>query len=189
MQPSVSGQSITVRIAMCALTALTAPLAAAQGAIDGATTKALFALERHEGASPDKFTANLRRQLAADEDVKRCIAQKGMSNGSAAAGIKRDWFVVYRMDLNSDGRDDWIVKSRNACLMGANVGAWWVYQDTAQGQQRLLKTHALSLEVRQTVSDGFSDLQSHRISGDGKDSGEAFRFSAAQKSYAPVAGK
>jgi hypothetical protein len=165
-------------------------LAVAQGAatdaqtsaLNGATTKAMFELERHEGASPDKLTASLKRQLLKDADVMRCLAQAGQA-GAGAKQIKRDWFVVYRMDLNSDGRDDWIIKSRAACMMGANVGAWWVYLDSAKSQQLLLKTNALALEIRQTASEGFDDLLSHRVSGDGKDLMQKFHFSAAQKTY------
>jgi hypothetical protein len=162
-------------------------IAASQGAatdtqinaLNGATTKAMFELERHEGASPDKLTASLKRQLLKDADVMRCVAQ----TGAGAKQIKRDWFVVYRMDLNSDGRDDWIIKSRAACMMGANVGAWWVYLDGAKSQQLLLKTNALALEILQTTSHGFDDLLTHRVTGEGKDLTELFQVSSARKAY------
>lgn len=169
-------------LASATVTAQSAPLNTETNAINGATTKAMFELERHEGASPDKLTASLKRQLLKDADVMRCIAQ----SGAGAKQIKRDWFVVYRMDLNSDGRDDWLLKSRAACMMGANVGAWWVYLDSAKSQKLLLKTNALALEIRQTASNGFDDLLSHRVTGDGKDLMQEFHFSPAQNAYLPL---
>lgn len=143
------------------------------------SVRATYQLEMHDGASNDALPDDIRRALATDEEVLRCFDEK-----QQILEVQRDWFVVYREDLNGDGARDWIVKGKAGCVLGANVGSWWVYQETPKGRRLLLKTSALALDINHSSRRGFADLTTHRVTGRGQDLQQRFRYTG--QSYAPL---
>jgi len=101
----------------------------------------------------------IARALGTDERVLSCA--EGTRDGSSL--FQPDWVAVRRFDLDDDGRADWIVNGRHACLRDGNAAAWWAYADGAQGQRVVLASAmARSLEVTGARTQGFRDLRLQR---------------------------
>lgn len=103
------------------------------------------------------------RALGTDERVLSCA--EGTRDGTSL--FMPDWVAVRRIDLDDDGRDDWIVNGRHACLRDGDAAGWWVYADTADVPRLLLAgAMATALEVLPARTQGFRDLRLQRTDGD-----------------------
>lgn len=99
--------------------------------------------------------ASIARALETDQRVLDCAA--GTRDG--VSQFAKNWVGVRRIDLNDDGRSDWLLNGRHACLRPENTAAWWAYADDADGQRLVMAGEpATSLEVMATTVDGFHDL-------------------------------
>lgn len=107
--------------------------------------------------------AAIARALGTDERVLACA--EGTRDG--VSQFKPDWVAVRRFDLNHDGRTDWIVNGRHACLREGDEAAWWAYADEPAGQ-RVVLTAALAtaLKIGATSTHGFRDLRLQRSGGE-----------------------
>jgi len=105
----------------------------------------------------------IARALGTDERVLSCA--EGTRDG--VSRFAPDWVAVRRVDLDDDGRADWLVNGRHACLRDGDAAGWWVYTGTA-GTPRLLLAAAMatSLEVLPSRTQGFRDLRLRRAGGD-----------------------
>ena len=113
------------------------------------------------GDTAQTLPAAIVRGLGTDELVLTCAdgTRDGVSQFAA------DWVAVDRLDLNGDGRSDWIVHGRNACLRQADAAYWWLYEDTADTPRLLLRAEpARALQVLATSTRGYRDLRL-RIAG------------------------
>ncbi len=107
--------------------------------------------------------AAIARALGTDGRVLACA--EGTRDG--VSQFKPDWVAVRRFDLNQDGRADWIVNGRHACLREGDGAAWWVYADEAAGQRVVLASAmAEALRVGATSTHGFRDLHLQRSGGE-----------------------
>ena len=114
------------------------------------------------GDTAQSLPAAIARGLGTDELVLTCA--DGTRNG--VSQFAADWIAVDRLDLNGDGRADWIVHGRNACLRQADAAYWWLYEDTADTPRLLLRAEpARSLEVLATSTRGYRDLRMHIAGG------------------------
>jgi hypothetical protein len=108
------------------------------------------------GDTAQTLPAAIARALGTDELVLTCAdgTRDGVSQFAA------DWVAVDRLDLNGDGRADWIVHGRNPCLRQADAAYWWLYEDTADTPRLLLRAEpARALEVLATSTRGYRDLR------------------------------
>lgn len=107
--------------------------------------------------------ADIARALGTDERVLSCA--EGTRDG--VSQFAPDWVAVRRIDLDDDGRGDWIVNGRHDCLRDGSAAAWWVYADTASVPRLLLAgAEAVALEVLPTRTGGFRDLRLQRADGE-----------------------
>jgi hypothetical protein len=103
------------------------------------------------------------RALGTDERVLSCA--QGTRDG--VSQFAPDWVAVRRIDLDDDGRGDWIVNGRHACLRDGDDAGWWVYADTADTQRLLLAgAIATALDVLPARTQGFRDLRLQQAHGD-----------------------
>ena len=132
-----------------------APASPTPAADDSATRYAHDDAGQAGVALPDAIV----RALGTDERVLSCT--EGTRDG--VSRFAPDWVAVRRVDLDDDGRADWLVNGRHACLRDGDTVGWWVYADTV-GAPRLLLASAMatSLEVLPSRTQGFRDLHLQR---------------------------
>lgn len=123
------------------------------------------------------------RALGTDERVLDCA--QGTKNG--VSRFQPDWVGAERVDLNDDGRPDWIVQGRNACLRDGDAPYWWAYADEAAGQRLILPAvSADALVPADNRTQGFRDLRLRRGGADAvaRYEGAAYAVPAATAGHA-----
>jgi hypothetical protein len=114
-------------------------------------------------APPATLPDDIVRGLGTDASVLDCAG--GVVAGHSA--FAPDWVVAHRIDLDEDGRDDWLVEGRHRCLAGREGAGWWLYADGPEGRRLLLAAgRARALELLPDRSHGFHDLRLTRAPGD-----------------------
>src|ERR1700759_1769567 len=101
---------------------------------------------------PAKIPDPVFRMLKDDEQVRECARAKQTE-------VPRSWFEASAIDLNGDGRPDFVVKAENTCLIGANVAPFWVFRGTRTGYELALKAHSLGLDVLPERTHGYRDIK------------------------------
>lgn len=119
-----------------------------------AQTKAqtIFNLEedvRKEAPIPDDVIAVLK----SDRKVDRCFREKG------EGADEHRWFAASEIDLNGDRRMDLIIKSKDACLFGANQAPFWIFQKASDGYQKVLIAYGLQLTVLPKKIGSFNQIK------------------------------
>ncbi len=117
--------------------------------------------------APDAPAASLppaiARALGTDERMLDCA----QGTRAGVSQFQPDWVKTQRIDLNADGRKDWIVKGLHACLREGDAPYWWAYADEAVGQRLILSAAAAQdLQPADARTNGFRDLRLRRDGGD-----------------------
>src|SRR5881628_3760015 len=68
---------------------------------------------------PAKIPTLVFRILKDDEQVRECASD-------SQEKPRASWFKASAIDLNGDGRSDFVVMAENPCLLGANVVPFWI---------------------------------------------------------------
>lgn len=125
--------------------------------VDGAPQNA------DDAGQPDPtLPDDIVRALGTDAGVLSCA--EGVRGGRSA--FEPDWVSARRIDLNHDGRRDWIVEGRHPCLRDGESTDWWVYADQAAGRRLLLAVDDIrTLQVAASQTQGFRDLRLQRADG------------------------
>ncbi|TKR29284.1 hypothetical protein FCE95_14065 [Luteimonas gilva] len=107
--------------------------------------------------------ASIVRALGTDERVLACA----QGTRAGVSQFNPDWVKTQRVDLNDDGRQDWIVEGRHACLRDGETPYWWAYADEAAGQRLVLSSvTAQALQPVDARTDGFRDLRLRSAGGE-----------------------
>lgn len=118
--------------------------------------------------------------LKSEERVDACFQEK-----SGGVANEAEWFAASEIDLNNDGRKDLIVKAEDDCLFGANQGPFWIFQNRADGYQKILSASGLQLAVLTKKTNSFNQIKISKIVSM-KPSSETYLFRAGK--YQTVAG-
>lgn len=111
----------------------------------------------------DALPASILRALGTDAHVLDCA--QGTRDG--VSQFRPDWVQAQRLDLNGDGRRDWIVEGRHACLREGEIPYWWAYADEVAGPRLVLSSVAAqALQPAEARSGGFRDLRLKRDGGE-----------------------
>jgi hypothetical protein len=106
--------------------------------------------------------ADIARGLSTDAGVLDCAE----GTRGAVSAFAPDWVAARRVDLDDDGRGDWVVQGRHACLADADGAAWWVYADDGAQRRLLLAAgRGRALELLDSRTQGFHDLVVHARDG------------------------
>jgi hypothetical protein len=144
---------------------------------------------------PVKPSAAALQTLSKDKLVASCLRIAGLRPEE----LPGNWFVASEIHLTHLDELDLIVLpggrlpdtpageiSRNACLVGANTGGFWVLRKTPIGFELVLSEMAHNLEILKTRSHGFRDIRLYTISlrsttiQDFKFDGKQYRLSGTQ---------
>lgn len=129
---------------------------------------------------------DIDRALQTDERVLSCPI--GTRHG--VSRFARDWVGVRRLDLNADGRPDWIVNGLHRCLQQPHAGYWWLYEESPRGRRVLLRgAPAATLVVLPTRSVGYRDLETELISDRGAEVVESYRYDGETYRRTPPASR
>lgn len=116
----------------------------------------VFQLElpfQHPTRLPDEVLDALRANERNREAFKTCPERKKMKD------IPPNWFVAANVNLSTDERPGVVVKARNQCLFGANIGPFWVFRQTSSGYILAIAEDALWMEVLSSTTNGHRDLR------------------------------
>lgn len=118
----------------------------------------VFELEGGIG-KPVRIPADVIAVLKSDKRVDVCFKTEG-------AGTNEEvWFEASEFDLNKDDRPDLIIKPKNACLMGANQGPFWIFQNARDGYQKVLSANGLKLEIMPRKLNSFNMIAVSKVAG------------------------
>lgn len=136
--------------------------------------------------SPAALPASIVRALETDAHVLDCA--QGSRGG--VSQFNPEWVQTQRIDLNDDGRRDWIVEGRHACLRQGETPYWWAYADDAAGPRLILSSVAAqALRPAEASSGGFRDLRLQRDGGEtiARYQGAQYALPASTPASAPAA--
>jgi hypothetical protein len=125
----------------------------------GALAEETGVLRSLDGQSPAEqpLPADIRRGLNMDERSLSCF-----TNAQGKVRFEEAWFAAMRIDLDGDGRPDWIVHSVHPCLGGDGGVRWWVFRDFKGGRQLILAANAARLDILREKVGGFHVIDAGR---------------------------
>jgi hypothetical protein len=135
------------------LTGLTAGEACAQ------TSRHPQKEQSHFGAEvairqPVEVPADVLSILREDKRNQTCLR-----NGESPLSITSSWFVGSTIRLKNDRHADLLVTGRNECLLRANLIPFWVFRNTPQGNELVLRVTALGLDVLNSKTKNYRDIR------------------------------
>lgn len=109
-----------------------------------------------QGEPAKEIQAKLFKQiLAEDTELRDCL--KEQEGGAAAA---QEGMTVEQYDLNRDGVKEYEVQLSGMCSCGAQNCTIYLYRANGQGFESILDgASGLGIELRRTLSNGYTDLQ------------------------------
>jgi hypothetical protein len=110
--------------------------------------------------------------LKSDRIVDGCFKTKG-------AVKEAELFAASEIDLNGDNRNDLIIKAKDACLYGANQAPFWIFQNAADGYQKILSASGLQLVVLPKKSNSFNQIKISKVVAM-KPSSQTYKFRAGK---------
>ena len=121
---------------------------------DKSDTQTVFGLKK-EVERPVRIPASVLLALRSDADVVRCLKPK-----KSSAEIPASWFAASEVRLNEAEEIDLVVQPKDSCLLGVNVGPFWVFRGTQKGYKLALKTVAQSIDILKSTTKGYRDILS-----------------------------
>src|SRR5689334_22428504 len=132
----------------------------------GACLSAALATQRNARNEQRRFgvEVEVKRPAPIPDEVLRSLRTDARTHGCLEDGqdphvIDASWFVASVIHLGANNVDDLIVMPKNACLLGANIGPFWIYRKTSTGFELVLVTDALGLEILPTRTKGLRDIR------------------------------
>jgi hypothetical protein len=100
--------------------------------------------------------------LSADSEVRTsgCIDQ-----GQPNPKISASWFEASHIHLDGPEEVDLLVKAKNGCLFGANIGPFWIFKKTQYGYELVLNVSALGVELLPSRTNGHKDVSAGAVAG------------------------
>ncbi|HEV8482247.1 MAG TPA: hypothetical protein VGV87_01705 [Blastocatellia bacterium] len=103
---------------------------------------------------PVSIPKDVLRILKTDRAIRKCFHED-----EAAREVTPSMFVAAEIDLNYDNIPDLVVTAADTCLMGANIGPFWVFRKTDHGYERILRVDTLNLEFLKTKTNCYRNVQ------------------------------
>ena len=100
-----------------------------------------------------KIPAGILTQLEKTDEVKHCL-QSSEEEVKFGAG----WFRAATINLNDDGRADYLVKSERSCLYGPRAATWWIFSQGPRGFKLVFNDSVLWLSIERRKTKGYRDI-------------------------------
>jgi hypothetical protein len=100
--------------------------------------------------------------LSTDSEVRtsRCVDE-----GQPTPKISVSWFEASQIHLDGPEEIDLLVKAKDGCLFGANIGPFWIFKKTQHGYELLLGVSALGLNLLPSRTNGHKDVSAGAVAG------------------------
>jgi hypothetical protein len=102
-------------------------------------------------STPDKILEFLRR----DPRVTQCLATQRLSTQDVSA----DWFLTSEIHLHRSSETDYVVLPHHICISGVNITPFWIFRDTPNGLNLILRAAAHDLTIEQETSNGYKNIR------------------------------
>jgi hypothetical protein len=107
---------------------------------------------------PDAVLAMLRSD--SEVGTSRCVDE-----GQTSPDISASWFEASQIHLDGPEEIDLLVKAKDGCLFGANIGPFWIFRKTQHGYELLLGVSALGVELLPSRTNGHKDVSTGGVAG------------------------
>lgn len=111
-----------------------------------------------EVEKPVDLPDEVLRELMNDERNQTCLGINETKEQMPAS-----WFAASQIHLNGDRLPDLVVTPKNACLFGANMVPFWVFRSTNQGYKLALSMSGLALQVLNSKTNGYRDIETSAV--------------------------
>jgi hypothetical protein len=106
----------------------------------------------------------VHRPAAIPEDVLKILRENSdFSTCDVEAGsrdnVPATWYEASQIHLDGPGETDLVVKAKNACMMGPNLGPYWVFRKTVYGHILVLSTDAVGVQILKTETNGLRNIR------------------------------
>ena len=126
--------------------------------------------------SKDVRAKLFKQVLADDAELRECL--KEQEGGAAAA---QENMSVEELDLNRDGVKEYEVQLAGMCSCGAQNCTIYLYRANGQGFESILDSAAgLGIELRRTVTNGYTDIQINAHDSAATESRTVYKFDGKQ---------
>lgn len=107
---------------------------------------------------PDGVLAALK--IDSEVRTSRCV-----DDDQPSPRISASWFEASQIHLDGPEEIDVLVKAKNACLFGANIGPFWIFRKTQRGYELVLNVSALGVELLPSRTSGHKDVSAGAVAG------------------------
>lgn len=159
---------LTLAVIGAVLTITTEPQQSKQSPAPEQTRFGLEELVRH----PVRLPEAVLKILGDDGEVRssRCV-----SEDDQAQAISASWVEASQIHLDGPNEADLLVKAKDRCLFGANIGPFWIFKSSPQGYRLVLAVSALGVDVLRHKTNGMRDVSAGAVAG-GKAVSVRFKF-------------
>lgn len=130
--------------------------------------------------SPQKWTQRGESRFALEQPVNRPVAipdgvlhtlsQEPDVVGSScweraqpSKEISSSWFEASQIHLARTDKIDLLVKAKDGCLFGANIGPFWIFRGTGKKYELVLAVSALGVEILDSKTNGYRDISAGAV--------------------------
>lgn len=93
------------------------------------------------------------------------VLTSGCGDGQPASIISASWFEAAQVHLDGPEEIALLVKAKDGCLFGANIGPFWVFRKTQNGYELVFDISALGVELLPSRTRGHKDISAGAVAG------------------------
>jgi hypothetical protein len=79
--------------------------------------------------------------------------------------ISASWFEASEIHLSRPSEVDLLVKAKDGCLFGANIGPFWIFKNAPEGYELLLQVNVLAVELLRNKTNGYRNVSAGAVAG------------------------
>lgn len=123
---------------------------------------------------PEQFHFDLEQPVNVPATIPSAILQVLRHNPTVLAGRCKEknppgeapgasLFEASVVHLASADESDMVVKGKDSCLFGANVGPFWIFRNSPKGYSLVFSVSALGIEILEARSHGYRSVRAGAV--------------------------